>query len=134
MLYAKFKALAKISKVTYPDVVKEIGVEKAIFMKCLREEQIDNLEFLEKIFDSIDNLGKGYLNWDEFFRALKMISSRDLKDKIDLFFYIVDQDGNGRFSFDEIKKICKLSLSKFPDENYEKFREELSDFFARYIF
>ncbi len=63
-----------------------------------------------------------------------MISSRDLKDKIDLFFYIVDQDGNGKFSFDEIKKICKLSLSKFPDENYEKFREELSDFFARYIF
>lgn len=65
---------------------------------------------------------------------MKLISSRDLRDKIELFFFIVDADGNGRFSFPEIKDICKLSLSKFEDPNYEVFREELSDFFARYIF
>jgi plasmid replication initiation protein len=46
----------------------------------------------------------------------------------------VDADGNGRFSFPEIKNICKLSLSKFEDPNYEAFREELADFFAKYIF
>jgi Ca2+-binding EF-hand superfamily protein len=80
-------------------------------------------------------LGKGYLNWEEFFRALKLISSKDLKDKIELFFYIVDADGNGRFSFPEIKDICKLSLSKFENQpSYEVFREELADFFAKYIF
>lgn len=134
MIFAKFKALSKISKVSFPDIVKEIGVEKSIFIKCLREDQVDNMEFLQKIFDSIDQLGKGYLNWEEFFQALKLISSRDLRDKIELFFYIVDADGNGQFSFPEIKDICKLSLSKFDDPEYEKFRDELSDFFAKYIF
>lgn len=65
---------------------------------------------------------------------MKLISSRDLRDKIELFFFIVDADGNGRFSFLEIKDICKLSLSKFDDPGYELFREDLADFFARYIF
>jgi Ca2+-binding EF-hand superfamily protein len=63
-----------------------------------------------------------------------LISSRDLKDKIDLFFYILDADGNGLFSFDEIKDICKMSFSKFDDPAYEDFRDELSEFFADYIF
>jgi hypothetical protein len=38
MIFAKFKALAKISKVTYPEIMKEIGVEKSVFVRCLREE------------------------------------------------------------------------------------------------
>ena len=136
MIYTKFKSLSKISKVNYPEIVKDdVGVEKSTFINCLQEENVDNKEFLEKIFDTIDKSGKSFLNWDEFFQALKLVSSRDLKDKIDLFFYIVDSDGNGLFSFDEIKDICQLSFSKFQNNpDYEEFREELSDFFARYIF
>ena len=130
MIYAKFKALSKISKVTHPEIVKEIGVERSIFIRCLNEDQVDNQEFLDKIFHSCDKEARGYLHWEEFFQALKLISSRDLKDKIDLFFYIVDADGNGLFSYDEIKDICKMSFSKFEDPSYEMFRDELSDFFA----
>ena len=114
---------------------KEVGVEKSIFINCLQEENVNNKEFLEKIFDTIDRKGKSYLSWDEFFQALKLVSSRDLKDKIDLFFFIVDSDGNGLFSYDEIKDICQLSFSRFENsQEYEEFREELSDFFANYIF
>lgn len=54
MIFAKFKSLSKISKVTHPEIVKEIGVEKTVFIKCLKEDQVDNQEFLEKIFDTID--------------------------------------------------------------------------------
>ncbi len=38
MIYTKFKALSKISKVKYPEIVKEVGVEKSIFINCLQEE------------------------------------------------------------------------------------------------
>ena len=34
MIYTKFKALSKISKVKYPEIVKEVGVEKSIFINC----------------------------------------------------------------------------------------------------
>jgi len=134
MIYSKFKALSKISKVTHPEIVKEIGVEREIFIRCLNEAQVDNEEYLDKIFKSCDTEARGYMNWQEFFKALKLISSRDLKDKIDLFFYILDADGNGLFSFEEIKDICKMSFSKFEDPAYEEFRDELSEFFADYIF
>ncbi len=134
MIYSKFKALSKISKVTFPEIVKEIGVERSIFIRCLKEDQVDNEEFLGKIFHSCDKEARGYLRWEEFFKALKLITSRDLKDKIDLFFYIVDANGNGLFSFQEIKDICKMSFSKFEDSSYEEFLDELSTFFAQYIF
>lgn len=111
-IYTKFKALAKISKTNFPEIVKDIGVEKSVFMNGLKQLSLDNTDFLEKIFESVDNGSKDYLIWDEYFQALKLISSNDLKDKIDLFFKIVDADGNGMFSYDEIKDICKLSLSK----------------------
>lgn len=42
MLFAKFKALSKISKVSFPEIVKDIGVEKSVFIRCLKEEQVDN--------------------------------------------------------------------------------------------
>lgn len=87
------------------------------------------------MFSTIDQPPKGYLVWEQFFTSLKLVSSRDLKDKIELFFYIVDTDGNGLFSYEEIKAICKLSIMKFDySQDYERFREDLSDFYANYIF
>ncbi len=40
------------------------------------------------------------------------------------------------FSYEEIKDICKLSLSKIEESitDYEQFREETSEFYTRYIF
>lgn len=46
----------------------------------------------------------------------------------------MDSDGNGLFSFDEIREICKLSLKRFDDPDYEVFRQDLALFFAKYIF
>lgn len=55
-----------------------------------KELSLDNPDLLIKIFDSVDKQGKGYLIWDEYFLAMKLISTTDLKDKIDLFFDVVD--------------------------------------------
>lgn len=86
-------------------------------MTGMKELSMDNTDFLKKIFDSVDKESKGYIVWEEFFAAVKLISSNDLRDKIDLFFSIVDADGNGNFSFEEIKDICKLSLTKIEDSD-----------------
>jgi Ca2+-binding EF-hand superfamily protein len=86
-------------------------------MTGMKELSMDNTDFLKKIFESVDKDSKGYIVWEEFFAAAKLISSNDLRDKIDLFFAIVDADGNGNFSFEEIKDICKLSLTKIEDSD-----------------
>lgn len=79
-------------------------------MKAL---SLDNTELLSRVYNSVNKEHRQLINWEEFFSAMKLLSSSDLKDKIELFFNIVDSDGNGMFSFDEIKEICKLSLSNF---------------------
>lgn len=137
-IFTKFKALSKISMLNFPNKLKEIGVEKSVFMNGLKQLCLDNTDFLDRIFSSVDKANKEYLTWEEFFAALKLISSSDLNDKIDLFFQIVDADGNGNFSYDEIKEICELSmpkvdLVKYKDGN-DRIREETSDFYAYYIF
>lgn len=97
---------------------------------------MDNTDLLEKIYDSVNKGNKTYINWDEFFSTMKLISSNNLTDKIDLFFDIIDSDGNGMFSFDEIRDICKLSLSKIEqsENTYNEYMEDFCDFYARYIF
>ena len=81
---------------------------------------MDNTDLLDRIFSSVDKGSKTYLTWEEFFSAMKLISSNNLRDKVDLFFNIIDSDGNGMFSFDEIKEICRLSLSKVDNsDDYE---------------
>lgn len=104
-------------------------------MNGMKEMSIDNTDFLEKIFQSVDKKCTGYVKWDQFFATVKLVSSNNLQDKIDLFFNIVDSDGNGSFSFDEIKDICKFSISKIAgNEHDDGFTEEFSDFYAKYIF
>lgn len=79
---------------------------------------MENPEFILKIFDSADLPSQDeILDWDEFFVAMKMVLSKSLKDKLDLFFSIVDSDGNGNFSFEEIKEICEMSLMKSDDDD-----------------
>jgi len=122
----------------FPHKLKEIGVEKSVFMNGLKQLCLDNTDFLEKIFSSVDKDNKEYLTWQEFFAAVKLISSSDLNDKIDLFFSIVDADGNGNFSYEEIREICELSMSKIDLNKYkngvDQMREETADFYAYYIF
>lgn len=136
-IYTKYKALSKISAKLFDHVLKlNVGVERSVFLDGLKELCLDNTEFLERIFDSVDSGVKGYLTWDEYFSAIKLVSSSNLKDKIDLFFNIVDSNGDGVFDYDEIREICKLSLSKVEhsETGYDEFNEETSDFYAAYIF
>jgi Ca2+-binding EF-hand superfamily protein len=147
-IFTKFKALSKISALVQQrqnpgksdlQSENEIGVAKEVFMSGLKHLSLDNTDFLEKIFTSVDKSNKGYLVWEEFFAALKLISSTDLNDKIDLFFQIVDADGNGSFSFPEIRQICQLSMSKINKSEGEvlpqdRMSQDTADFYARLIF
>jgi len=45
--------------------------------------------------------------------AVKAIQARNIDSKIDLFFKIIDQDGNGTLSYDEVFEICSNSFEKF---------------------
>jgi len=72
-----------------------------------------NQGILFKIFKSLDDGQKGYLNWKEFLEGMKIVFSTSAHDKVDLFLKMVDEEENGSYSIDEIKEICLLT---FEDE------------------
>ena len=49
-----------------------------------------NQGILSKIFDSLDDGKKGYLNWQEFLGGMKIVCSKSDVDKVDLFLKMVD--------------------------------------------
>jgi len=48
---------------------------------------------LEKIFHSLDQGEKGYLDWLEFLNGMQIVFCEDLEYKVDLFLRMVDEDG-----------------------------------------
>eukprot|EP01017_Pseudomicrothorax_dubius_P007121 TRINITY_DN12159_c0_g1_i1.p2 TRINITY_DN12159_c0_g1~~TRINITY_DN12159_c0_g1_i1.p2 ORF type:complete len:104 (+),score=12.52 TRINITY_DN12159_c0_g1_i1:279-590(+) len=65
---------------------------------------------------------------------MSSIRARTLKDKIDLFIEIADEDGNGHLSRDEIFNLCKVCLSKFIESEHDTFLDELCEYFTKLIF
>jgi len=51
-----------------------------------------------------------------------------------LFFKIIDTDGNGLLSWDEVFELCQASLSDFGTGENDSFIEDMARFFADFIF
>lgn len=65
---------------------------------------------------------------------MKAIRAKSLKEKIDLFIRIADEDGNGRLSQEEISGLCIIALRRFVLDNGDGMIEDLCDYFTRLIF
>lgn len=67
-----------------------------------------------------------------------MFSSQEIEQKIERFFGLIDEDGNGELSWDEILNLCHRSFQSMknveerPED--EEFFDELSEYFTKYIF
>lgn len=63
------------------------------------------------------------------------IHAKSLKDKLDLFIKLADQDGNGFLNEREVFDLCKVCLIRFfKGKEGEKLLESLSSYFTKFIF
>lgn len=105
----------------------KVGVDKPSFMQGIKECRIYNQGILQKIFDSLDEGRKGYLEWAEFLEGMKIVCSKSDEDKVDLFLKMVDSGGDddadgggsGGFDFDEIMSICMLTFQDFTSKKQD---------------
>ena len=78
------------------------------------------------------------VTFDSFIELVNSFSTSDIDKKIDRFFNLIDEDGNGELSYDEILHLCQRSFQSMKDVETrptdEEFYEELAKFFARFIF
>lgn len=81
------------------------GVNLKNFLEGIPQLSLENKQLVKKIFKKADTTKNGYLGWDEFLESMKIIFTDSLELKIELFFDIIDSDGNGLLDYDEVKEI-----------------------------
>lgn len=76
------------------------------------------------------------LGFESFVELISKFKSKSFDEKIDRFFKIIDEDGNGELSYEEICNLVYTSLKGHRDleEEDSSFYKMLSDYFSRFIF
>jgi len=137
-LFVQYKVILKISIALSKDrSINKKGIDFTAFYKGVPQMSNESNEIAYKIFDVINESKTNYLSLDEFLKGMSIIRSEDISDKIDMFFKIIDSDGNGQLSWDEVYEISLMSLKRslvIKEEKSEDLIKELAEYFADLIF
>ena len=136
-LYSQFKALCEVTaeKKTGSRYDVSLGVDYETFKESVPEVAFETENFVKRVFEiANENPSQNYINWDNFLLAHKAIKDKNLHTKIDLFFKIIDSDGNGKLSYEEIYEICYGNFEKLTTEKDDLFMHELAEYFTDVIF
>lgn len=112
------------------------GIDFDTFFNCMPQIRSQGRELAKKIYDTINKLNSDFLNWEEYLIGMLTMKSKNISDKIDVFFKVIDTDGNGLLSFDEVYELSLASLKRTIGESNEddEVINILAEYFANLIF
>ena len=111
--YTLFQVLTQLTLNQSGTFFKEQkGVNFDSYKNGLRENFVYNEDFLQNVFNLIDDNKSGQLGWTEFLSLLLITRNKNLEDKINLFIQIADRQKKGYFTNREIFDQAKMSLKK----------------------
>ena len=103
--------------------------------------KFENAMVIEKLFENIRKEmapKTKRVTFDSFIELVNSFSTTDIETKVERFFNLIDEDGNGELSYDEILHLCQRSFQSMKDVETrptdEQFYEDLAQFFATFIF
>lgn len=114
-----------------------LGVNFQKFKLAVPELKFETEKFAQRVFNQCNNNSENglFLDWEHFLLAVRAIQAKNIDNKIDLFFKIIDEDGNGRLSYAEVYEICASSFEKFtPNLQADDCMRALTEFFTSIIF
>lgn len=134
--YTKFKALVHMNAFELGS--KQYDVDKGIDILTFRKGLSENFasaheELIKKMF-SLNNNNSNTMKWAQYLNILNSVRAKTLQAKLDLFFKLMDNDGNGQLSYSEIKYLCSESLKKLLQSSDEDFIEDLACTFTKFVF
>ena len=76
------------------------------------------------------------MKFEPFVELISKFKTKSLNEKIDRFFKIIDEDGNGELSYEEISNLVFASLRghRVLNDDDVTFFQMLSNYFSRFIF
>jgi Ca2+-binding EF-hand superfamily protein len=137
-LFVQYKSLMKICIALNKSMkILNKGVDFRTFHQGVSQMSTESEELAKKIFNTINVTKNNYLSWEEFLKGMITIKSESISDKIDMFFKIIDTDGNGLLSYEEVLDLSLMSLKrniKGEDNASLEIINELAKYFADLIF
>lgn len=85
---------------------KNLGITFQDFIIIILKNrcQLDSEEQLTKVFKSYDKKNKGYFDFEDYLTISKTISQEFNMEEMEQAFNLMDQDNDGRVTYEEFKK------------------------------
>ena len=64
------------------------------------------------------------MSWQNYFDGMMKIKDQNIDNKLDLFFQILDENGDGSFDYNEVYNLSLISLQRVLSENKKKEESE----------
>ncbi|KAL1195424.1 putative respiratory burst oxidase protein I [Cardamine amara subsp. amara] len=114
----------------FANLSKEGHLHRSDFAHCIGMENENSKEFAEELFDALcrrRRLMVDKINLQELYEFWYQITDESFDSRLQIFFNMVNKNGDGRITENEVKEIIKLSASA---NNLARLRERAEEYAA----
>ena len=149
-VFIEFKTLLKFNILFNRNVnIHNKGIDFDTFYNCNSKIKQQGEGLSKKIFKTLNNkVEKQYLPWGNYLDGMMKMKDPDINNKMDLFFEILDENGDGSLDYEEVYNLSLVSLQRTishnPSDILRKTEKEkknqkevigiLAEFFSNMIF
>ena len=149
-VFIEFKSLLKFCILFNNDInIHKKGIDFDTFFNCNTKINQQGKGLSKKIFKTLNNKkDKKYLPWGNYIDGMMKMKDPDINNKMDLFFEILDENGDGSLDYNEVYNLSLVSLQRTISQNpldilkkTEKEKKDqkevieiLAEFFSKMIF
>ena len=125
-VFIEFKSLIKCGMVHNKNLnMIRQGIDFDTFFNCNTKINQQGIALSKKIFKAFNNkTNLNFMSWQNYFDGMMKIKDQNIDNKLDLFFQILDENGDGSFDYNEVYNLSLISLQRVLPEAKKKEESE----------
>ena len=129
-VFIEFKTLLKCGMIHNRNLnLHKTGIDFETFFNCNTKINQQGIALSKKIFKAFNSKTNiNYMPWENYMDGMMKIKDPNIDNKLDLFFQILDENGDGSFDYNEVFNLSLISLQRvLPEEPSSKNKSEEKD-------
>ena len=125
-VFIEFKSLLKCGMVHNRNLsLYKQGIDFDTFFNCNTKINQQGIALSKKIFKAFNyKTNLNFMSWQNYFDGMMKIKDQNIDNKLDLFFQILDENGDGSFDYNEVYNLSMISLQRVLQDNNKKKEEK----------
>ena len=125
-VFIEFKTLLKCGMIHNRCLnLHKKGIDFETFYNCNTKINQQGIALSKKIYKAFNNkTNLNYMPWQNYMDGMMKIKDPNIDNKLDLFFQILDENGDGSFDYNEVFNLSLISLQRvLPEKSKQKSSE-----------